>query len=198
MGVILGNIILWRKKKMKKHYLKTILYAYGTLDKRIEIIDDNVLSLALKSMNNFSPCFNQCENIVKLTQEKEKMFDLKIVIGRILKKFTEEELQLLDYKYFKHRPRESYVNFDNSNRAYFRKQDRILEKLDIELSKTRLTEEYFINVYLKFDFIFDIYKRVLELTKAYSKNRRNSTGNVWFPHHSERQARRRRNARPRQ
>ncbi|MCQ2387716.1 MAG: hypothetical protein MJ066_04650 [Clostridia bacterium] len=154
---------------MKKHYLKTILYAYGTIEKRIEIIDDTVLNLALKSMSNFSPCFDQCENIVKLTQEKEKMFDLKIVIDRVLAKFTEEELELLDYKYFKRRPRELYVNFDNSNRTYFRKQDRILEKLDMELSKTRLSEEYFINVYMKFDFIVDIYKRVLELTKAYSK-----------------------------
>ena len=109
-------------------YAKSILYAYPNIEAIADQIDDLVEKKALASMTDFSPAVEQCQKIIDLTEQKVELFKLQILVEKILKSFTEDEMHCLDYKYFKRKPKDYYQGFDTSSRNYFRKQNRIVKK----------------------------------------------------------------------
>ena len=145
---------------MNTLYAKTILYSYGCLEEMIEQIDDLVIKKALNSMDNFKPCVVQCEAIINLTEQKDRIIQLKLVCDQILHKFNEQELDCLDYKYFKKKPKEYYTDFDFYSRAYFRKQVRLAKKFAFHLEKAQITDQVFEKNYLEIDFYRELFKRV--------------------------------------
>ena len=145
---------------MNTLYAKSILYAYPCLEVMIEQIDELVVKKALGSMDNFRPCVTQCETIIDLTEQKDLIIDLKLLCDQLLLKFTPDELDCLDYKYFKKKPKEYYSDFDFVSRAYFRKQIRLAKKFAILLEKAKWTDELFEKEYLKIDFFCELVKRV--------------------------------------
>ncbi len=145
---------------MKTVYAKCILYAYSNLESILEQIDVLVEKKALASMDDFTPCIEQCEKVIALTEQKDVIIDLKIKCDNVLTNFTEEEKDCLDYRYFKQKPKEYYIDFDFISRAYFRKQLKVLEKVARLLEKAGLTDNQFENTVLKIDFFAELLRRV--------------------------------------
>ena len=83
-------------------FAKTALYAYPNIMAITEQIDELVEKKALCSMNNFSPAIEQFNKIVGLTEQKKIMFALKLYIDDVIANFTKDELDCLEYKYFKY------------------------------------------------------------------------------------------------
>lgn len=147
---------------MNIYYAKTVLYAYKHLDAVICQLDELVLKKAISSMCDLSPCEAQCEKILQLTAQKDMLINLKIKVGEVLEKFTEDEKDYFDYKYFKVKPKEYYANFDFTSRAYFRKQIRIAEKFKKRLERAGINDEYFKKECLSVEFFRELLKRVVE------------------------------------
>ena len=156
---------------MNLYYAKTVLYAYPNVDVLIEQIDELVERKALYSMNDYSPCEQIAEKILDYTAQKVTLKELKIFVEKVLLKFTEDQLDCLDYKYFKIKPKEYYKDFDFSSRNYFRKQVRLAKKFSEKMDEVGATDEWFKENCLKSDFFRELLKRVYEHEKNSFKNK---------------------------
>lgn len=156
---------------MNLNYTKTVLYAYANIEAVKEQIDDFVESKALSSMRDFSPCIEQCEKILNYTTQKIALIELKGFVDKILNKLTSYELDCLDYKYFKQKPKEYYVNFDSESRNYFRKQVSLVKKVSEMLDRVGLTNDWFEKNCLTTSFFLELLKRVQHYDKQCKKNK---------------------------
>ncbi len=152
-------------------YAKVALYAYPNLEAVMEQIDELVEKRALSSMHDFSPCETQCEKILDLTEQKNILIELKICLDKIFSKFSLEDLDLLDYKYFKRKPKEYFEFIDTASRQYFRKQISLVKKFSIRLEKQGYDDIKFQKECFKVDFFRELLKRVVELEKLSKKNK---------------------------
>ena len=143
-------------------YAKCILYSYKSLDALMDQIDELVEKKALASISDLSPCELQCEKILSLTNAKDNLINLKIMVERALSKFTDVELDYFDYKYFKKKPKEYYKDFDTTDRNYFRTQIKLAERFATRIEKAGADDAWFIDNCLSTDFFKMVYKNVLE------------------------------------
>ncbi len=156
---------------MNIFYTKTALYAYPNLQAIMEQIDDIVERKALTSMSNFSPCEEQCEKILDLTNQKDTLIELKIFIDKALTKLTDEQIDCLEYKYFKRKPKEYFIGFDSCSRAYFRRQVNLVKKISEAFEKIGLTDIWFENYCLTMDFFIELLRRVKKYDEQNLKNK---------------------------
>ena len=166
------------RKDMNLHYAKSILYAYTNLEEVIEQIDEIIERKALCSISDYSPCIEQCEKIIDLIGQKDVLIDLKIKAEKALKQFTNEELDYLDYKYFKVRPKEYYQDFDSFSRNYFRRQVKLANKFANLIEKEGKTKNNFEENCMKIEFMRELLKRVIEHEKLTYKNKPNKLKNA--------------------
>lgn len=152
-------------------FAKTALYAYPNIMAIVEQIDELVEKKALFSMNDFSPAIEQFNKITELTEQKKVMFALKLYLDDILAKFTKDELDCLEYKYFKRKGKKYFENFDFTSRSYFRKQVKIIGKVSKSLELAGATDSWFIENCLSMDFFNELLKRVIEHEKNSKKNK---------------------------
>ena len=157
---------------MNIYYAKTILYAYPVIDDIIEQIDELVEKKAFSSMSDYSPAINQCNKIVEYSVQKGYLYILREGVFDIIKDFSAVELDLLDYKYFKKKPKEYYADFDYLSRQYFRRQNRVVIKFANLLQKKGFTDEKFEKEYIPIQFFKELLKRVTEYEKSSSKNKK--------------------------
>lgn len=153
---------------MKLIYTKTVLYAYANIETVKEQIDDFVERKALSSISDYSPCIEQCEKILNFTAQKIALIELKQMTERALSKLTAFELDCLDYKYFRQKPKEYFVGFDYESRSYFRRQVVIANKLSLLFDRVGLTDEWFEKNCLTTSFFVELLKRV-EIYETQSK-----------------------------
>lgn len=157
---------------MKGLYAKVILYFYPCADSLTEQIDEIVERRAVYSMRDFSPCEEQCLKILTLTDRKLLILKLKGFVENLLKKFTKDELLLLDYKYFKQMPVEAYAAVDFSERKYFRRQKSLLKRFATYAENKGLTDEIFERDYLSMDFFRELKRREEKRCIAYDKKKK--------------------------
>ena len=160
---------------MNNYYAKTILYAYPNLISLMEQIDELVEKKAFASMGNFTPAIVQCEKILDLTEQKKTLIKVKLVVDKVLQKFSLEEIDCFAYKYFKNKPKEYFKNFDASSRGYFRKQIKLISLFSKRLEYCGIDDDWFVKNCMTIDFFRELYKRVLEYEKV--SNRRKSVIN---------------------
>ena len=156
---------------MNIYYTKTVLYAYANIDAVKDQIDDFVERKALSSMSDYTPCIEQCESILNYTAQKVALIELKEFTKRGLKKLSQYELDCLDYKYFKQKPKEYYKDFDCESRGYFRRQVSIVKKLSDIFEGLGLTDEWFKKNCLCTQFFRELLKRVEMQEKQNYKNK---------------------------
>ena len=152
-------------------FAKTALYAYPNIMAITEQIDELVEKKALFSMNDFSPALEQFDKIVDLTEQKKVMFALKLFLDDAIKQFKKDELDCLEYKYFKRKSKKYFENFDFTSRSYFRKQVKIINKVSKSLELAGATDEWFKEHCLRMDFFKELLKRVIEHEKNSQKNK---------------------------
>ena len=157
---------------MNVYYTKTALYAYSNIETITEQIDEIVLKRALSSMSDCSPAIEQCEKIIDFTFQKKVLFALKLHIDSILKKLDKLSLDCLEYKYFKRKDKDYFINFDFESRAYFRKQIKLAKEISCLFEKAGLTDKWFEKYCLKIDFIKELLKRTIEHEKSYNSNKK--------------------------
>lgn len=156
---------------MNIYYAKSVLYAYPHIESIMGQLDELVERKALCSINDYSPCVEIAEKILDFTAQKDVFISLKIVADKVLKKFTEDEIDCFDYKYFRQKPKEYFTGFDSESRGYFRKQVKLAKKFSMLLEKAGATDDWFENNCMKMDFFKDMYKRVIEHEKNTLKNK---------------------------
>ncbi len=152
-------------------FAKAILYAYSHLEEVCLQIDDLVLKKALSSMGDTSPAIYQYEKIIDFTEQKKVIINLSLVCDKILKRFSDRELDLLDYKYFKKRDKEYYKDFDYLSRTYFRQQIKVALKFASYLEKSGIDDVYFIKKCLPINFFKELLIRVKEKELLAEKNK---------------------------
>ena len=156
---------------MKVIYAKTILYAYRNLDAVMRQLDELVMKKALSSMSDLSPCEAQCNNILNLTAQKDILIGLKLKTKEAVDRFSDDEKDYLDYKYFKLKPKEYYIGFDFTSRAYFRKQIRIVDKFAKRMENAGITDDFFEKKCLSIEFFRELLKRVKERENNFAKQK---------------------------
>ncbi len=156
---------------MNIYYSKTVLYAYPHIEGVIEQIDELVQKKALCSINDYSPCIEIAEKILDFTHQKDVLIRLKILADKALSKFSDEQLDYLDYKYFKVKPKDYYIGFDASGRTYFRRQVALAKKFSERLEKAGLSDKWFESECLTMDFFKEMLRRVIEHEKKSYKNK---------------------------
>ena len=156
---------------MNKYYVKTILYAYPNLDFVAEQIDKIVEEKAILSMEDCRPCLEQCEDILEYTYQKDCLFSLELMVNNIVDKITPNEMDYLEYKYFKRKPKEYFANFDALSRGYFRKQASLTEKVGLMLEREGMTDKVFEEKYLSIDFFKRLLKCTIDHETAFCKNK---------------------------
>ena len=165
-------------------YTKTLLYVYGVADSVIEQLDDLAMRKALTSISDFSPCIEQCEKIINLTNQKNIILEIKENISKILSKLTIYQQDLLDYKYFKKKPKDYYKNFDFSSRAYFRSQVKVVSIVSEKLEKYDINDNWFEENCLDIQFFKEMLNRVKEKELLSNKNKPNNVKNAQKNHHN--------------
>lgn len=156
---------------MNLYYAKVALYAYPNLEDIMSQIDELVEKKAFASMSNLEPCEAQCEKIINLTEQKDTIIEMKIAIDKVMKNFSDDELDLLDYKYFRKINKEYYELKDTSSRKYFRRQIAVAKKFAELFEKQGYTDEKFQKECFKIDFFRELLKRVVEHEQLNRKNK---------------------------
>ena len=156
---------------MNVYYAKAILYAYPHLEAVIEQIDELVERKALTSISDYAPCVEIAEKILSYTAQKDTLIRLKLFCEQALKSFKQYELDCIDYKYFKKKPKEYYQNFDYTSRTYFRRQTEIVKKFAKVMDKIGADNNWFEKECFKMDFFKDMFKRVIAHEKNMLKNK---------------------------
>lgn len=156
---------------MNVYYAKTALYAYPNIQAVADQIDELVEKRALSSMTDFTSVVNQCEKILDLTAQKDGLFALKLHIEDVLKQLDAEQLDCIEYRYFKRKPKEYFEGFDFDSRTYFRKQAKLAIKVAKQLENNGATDKWFEENCLVMDFFKELYKRTIEHEKSYSRKK---------------------------
>lgn len=156
---------------MNVYYAKSILYAYSNLHSIMEQIDELVLKKALSSMTDFSPCEWQCNKILSFTAQKDVLIELKLVTDSVLSKLSKEQTDILEYKYFKTKPKEYFEFVDTKSRGYFRKQIRLINRVAEMFERRGVTDRWFEEKCLAIDFFKELLKRVIEHESLCRKNK---------------------------
>lgn len=157
------------RKEMKDLYAKVILYFYPCSDSLAGQIDELVEKKAFASIRDFSPCEEQCFKILDLTEQKRRILVLKELTEKALKKFAEHDLILLDYKYFRQMPKDTYAGVDFAERKYFRRQQTLLKRFAALMDKAGLDDAAFENDYLSIEFFREMKRREEKRSIAYAK-----------------------------
>lgn len=148
---------------MNNYYAKTALYVYPSIEKLISQIDGLVEKRAYASMEMFIPCEEICDYIIGLTEQKKKWLRLYLVIKDLLKSFSKEEIEYIDYKYFRKRSFETKgLSEFYASRNYYRKQKRIVNECAKILEEKGYNEEWFIREYMDIPFFKEAYRRTLK------------------------------------
>lgn len=145
---------------MDKIFVKVIMFAYPKCEKIIKEIDELILKKALSSMQDFSPCEEQCYKIVHLMNKKQLLIQLKGRVDKLLEKLTEEQIKLLEYKYFKRKGKEYFAGLDVKSRMFFRKQERLVNRIGVLLERSGVSDEWFIKNYADWKFFSHLITRV--------------------------------------
>ena len=156
---------------MNKIYTKTLLYAYPKLNKVVAEIEDVIDKIVLSSMENYLPCIDLCDKLITYKIQKQKIIQIKEMIDKALSKLNGNQLDFLDYKYFRLKPRSYHAEYDRTSRAYFRKQVEVINKMSERFENVGLTSEIFESECLSIR-IFSIFLGlVIEQEKKSRKNK---------------------------
>ncbi|MBO5926124.1 MAG: hypothetical protein J6Q38_01010, partial [Clostridia bacterium] len=122
-------------------------------------IENVIRSKVRNSFYNFSPMSEQAEKILKLTDIRLDLLELKEITKDALSKLSEYDRTLIYYKYFGIKPKDD--SFDLKSRNYFRKQNKALDRFNYILKEKGYNEDWFIKKYFRISFIAGAYQKMI-------------------------------------
>ena len=148
-------------------YAKILLSAYPNLEQVIRAEKDNYIRRCVNSAYFCEPTEIFAENVLNMLDERRRLIDLKSKLDLLFSRLTEEERQLIRFKYAGIAPK---TKFGFSLRTYFRKQIKLLKKIETYLNYLNITEESFKKEYMNIRY----FKIVADSVKS-SIRRKNET-----------------------
>lgn len=127
-------------------YVRALLYAYPKMEMLAEAVRTGARVRAGLSFRAPRDTLSVMESIAADMQYADRLLVWKEQLERVLRLLGEEELFLLEYKYFRRRRKLIVMEeaaFPLSERSYFRRQRELLEKLSVELNKRGYGREEF-------------------------------------------------------
>ena len=147
-------------------YIKVLLYAYPKLKELAEAIAAGAEIKALLSFRSAADTQKLAETIAEEIARSEQLLELKEKMDAVLRVCGEEELFLLEYKYFRRTKelncRFSGKGFSCSERTYFRRQNALLKKLALLFRVRVMSEEDFLREYRNFPVFLRVYRVLLK------------------------------------
>ena len=162
-----------------ENYVKAALYVYPRMAGLIDGYRQHIENKAVLSHDGRMPAWKLAEYIAGEILEKERLSDLKRVLDGAVNALSPEEKCLLDMRYFGKMDRvrrafaakragvgEGYMDKIPywSERNYYRKQDRLLRKIQSALAGAGISKKVFLAEYVNLDGIAPVYQ-YLELGK---------------------------------
>lgn len=163
---------------MNTLYTKVLLYTYPNIESLVDQIDELVEKKALGSMEANVPCIDLCNSIIGLIKEKDLYLNLLVILDGIFEDLTEDEMLCIEYKYFMVRDKVKFRDFDYTSKQYFRKQNKILEKIKRRLERKGYDDNFFRENCLPIKFFKSVLRGVKEREKFINKNKKNSNSTV--------------------
>ena len=128
-------------------YEKLILYSYPHLEAIAEAMEQAARNKALLSVRSSEDTLSLLERISEDALTAQELRALRAETEKILLALNEEELYLLEYKYFRRRRvlRDRFADYELtlSERSYFRRQNELLRKISFHLRTCGVTKENF-------------------------------------------------------
>ncbi len=144
-----------------KNYAKAVLYAYPLLKTVEEDYEAHIKNKALLSYEKSAERVATC--LAGEILEMRRLEWLKAKIGEVLQGLTEVERTLVAIRYFgKSKQMKALMQKPWTERTYFRKQQRLGEKLGGLLVLNGVTEECFMRELLPIEMLQKIYRGVEE------------------------------------
>ncbi len=179
---------------MTTDHVKAILYVYPKMEELIEAIAVSIGNRAVLSYRSGCGALEDCEKLCEDILLQKKLLLLKEQIDLFLQSLSQEELFLLEYRFFRRKKilmRSSFV-LNCSERGYFRKQERVLKKAAAYFAALGMTEERFSEDFANSVCMKKVYKAVKggEELRIYPRrdtrglkfqDSRFSGGTVFFP-----------------
>lgn len=147
---------------MYTDHAKAILYVYPMLGALSEAAGTAAENKALLSYRSKYGAMHDLEAVAEEIFLAERLDALKAVVDKILDKLNLEERFLLEYRYF--RRKKILKTFGEilpcSERGYFRKQERLLQKVTFLLAAEGVTKDYFLEAFASSVCLMKIYRAV--------------------------------------
>lgn len=147
------------------NYAKTILYAYPKLKAVAKFVDGKFNASMVKGRYDVMLAKDCLDELIRLTEIKSVLLDCFNQVTKILSELTKEEYEIVAYRFFG-KKFTSLKNVEQLDRSYYRKLQKIVNKVRAKLSRVGITEEWFNEKFLCFPFVKELHRRVLRRCKT--------------------------------
>ena len=134
---------------MNTHLTKAILYVYPMMEKLAEATRVGARNKALLSYRSHRDAMQDLKAVAEEMLLGARLDLLKNSVDSLLLKMSREELFLLEYRYFRRKKTlaQLWGTINCSERGYFRKQERLLQKISAYFAARGMTEAKFYDAF---------------------------------------------------
>lgn len=148
---------------MNTDHAKAILYVYPMMD---ELSKAEMQAAENKALLSYRSRFDAMHDLCEVAEEiflVERLDALKELTDKILSRLNREERVLLEYRYFRRKSvlKEFGEELFCSERSYFRKQERLLQKISLLLASGGITRDYFLTAFENSDCLMRVYQAIV-------------------------------------
>ncbi len=152
-------------------YEEVLMQLYPRLNGILEQLQKKITRLAVRSFSSFKNADDCAEKILKVVETKKKIDELYYFMTQVIKRLTEEEKAIFNYRYFDYR---SIDGFCYGSRNYYRKQNKAFIRLRELLGYIGLTKDAFFKNYADLPcvkvMIENLSSKKKKLSLAYAKD----------------------------
>lgn len=163
-----------------KTYVKVLLYAYPKMEDLASAISAGAEVKAALSFRAPGDTFSVAESVANEILRASFLRKTYAELGEIFSRCTNEELYLLEYKYFRRKKvlRERFAEcpVNCSERSYYRKQAMLLNKIAAALIMRGMTEQWFFERFSEFPSFVRVYRVIAEGKEKSVVSRRRKSG----------------------
>ena len=147
---------------MNTDLTKAILYVYPMMQKLAEATRVGARNKAILSYRSKLGTMRDVEAVADELLLANRLDELKEVVDSLLQRLSTEERFLLEYRYF--RRKKVLAEFGEelacSERNYFRKQEKLLQKMTALLGANSMTEEYLLEAFENCACLMKVYRAI--------------------------------------
>lgn len=145
-----------------KDYQKAMLYLYPRLGRYAEDLEQYITAKALASSLGREDTETCVQTMIDCAYARDCCGRLQALLDGVLAQLTEEERQMLEYKYFRRKEpaRAAPLPFSCSQRTYYRRQLRLESKLNACFLRQGMDEGRFERAFGEVPFVRHVYERI--------------------------------------